>query len=116
MFASLIRLRLPASHWFSVVKRGLIRNKAAAQDDRQVMLHLARHRSRSVTEISSHLGRSADTILAVLTDLEHRGLVKLSAAKDGHVRVAALTRKGRVTRAQEHGPELGRRSRGETSP
>lgn len=62
-----------------------------------ILREVARRRSCPVPDIASRLGLSRDTSLHVLTQLEKRGLVRLSGDRGvEHTRLVAITRKGRA--------------------
>jgi DNA-binding MarR family transcriptional regulator len=72
------------------------RRSRVSPDDVKVLRYLATHTSGPVPELSTLLNLAPEETLRVLTELEQRGLVQLSADQGiGHVRIAAITKSGR---------------------
>ena len=62
----------------------------------EVLRELARHTSRTVAEVAARLQLPLETATAIVTDLEQQGLARVSPDRPGgHVRIAAITGRGR---------------------
>jgi len=72
------------------------RRSRVSPDGVKILAYLATHTSGPVPELSSLLKLAPEDALSVLTELEQRGFVQLSADQGiGHVRIAAITKAGR---------------------
>jgi DNA-binding MarR family transcriptional regulator len=72
------------------------RGRRSVGDQERLLRHLAKHKSRTVAELSSSLKLSPDAALATLAGLEARGFLQVSSDKGtSHARIVALTARGR---------------------
>jgi DNA-binding MarR family transcriptional regulator len=97
MLATLKRLALTALGAIGVLA-AVVKKRGAkvSPDAKRLLEHLATHTSASLPDLSSRLKLTADDTLRLLTELEAKGAVKLSADQgSGHVRIAAITKAGR---------------------
>jgi predicted ArsR family transcriptional regulator len=98
MFEPLRRVLAGAAGLLSWIGQrvGLLRAQRAGSDGEKALRILARGVSAPVPEVASGLGLSPERATEILTGLEERGLVQLSADQGpGHIRIAAITKKGR---------------------
>jgi DNA-binding MarR family transcriptional regulator len=94
--ASLLRERTRSV--ISWVKRRLKRSEIGElQNGMLILRDIAKRRSCPITDVTSRAKMPSKAVLSVLTEMEVRGLVRLSKDRGvDHVRVVAVTRKGRA--------------------
>ena len=82
----------------SWVKRRLKRSEIGdLQNGILILRDVAKRRSCPIADVASRARMPAKVVLSVLTEMETRGLVRLSKDRGvDHARVVAVTRKGRA--------------------
>jgi DNA-binding MarR family transcriptional regulator len=82
----------------SWVKRRVKRSEIGdLQNGMLILRDVAKRRSCRVSDVASRATMPSKTVLNVLTEMEVRGLVRLSKDRGvDHARVVAVTRKGRA--------------------
>lgn len=74
---------------------GSILRAGLSTEERALLQDLARRASCPVDDLSSHLHLPVEKVVTILSGLEEREFVRLSAGGSEHVRIAALTARGR---------------------
>src|SRR3954471_8470936 len=80
--------------------------RAGAAPLHRVLTAIADHKSCPAQEVATRLSMPLDEVLAILAELEERGLARVSDDKGClHARIVAITKRGRAEASRVASPE-----------